>query len=500
MSASLVLERSVLERVGGPFLEGRAEVPRLSIGHLHRTASDGYAVRRSRDVGEQRGSQRRSDRDRIAARLAERTLCTPERWQPFLKRLDRTALPQRSSRTIKRLIVLFWFLIECLPCSSSLRRPNAADANGDVVGSSLEPSEADRFARVARELTALRQTSDASPRDPFLIAIVVPVYNDWAAFRILARAIDTILVAADLYAELIVVDDGSWQSGESVLAEIAGAARRLRVRPAVLATNLGHQRAIAVGLVQASARANVYRAIVVMDGDGEDQPEHIPLLVAEAMAHPNAVVCAQRRRRFEGSRFALGYGLFKLVFRLCTGRHIDFGHYCAIPPAHLPRLVHTPALWSHFAASLIRSGLPLHRVPLDRGRRYAGRSTMNATALIRHGLNAIAVFEDVCLVRLLVLLAAFGCGVIVAMIGVVAVRFCTDLAMPGWATNAGGLLLVVLFQAALLAATAAAAHLNRRALPEIVPARDAPCFLRAPAAPADDNGEANWPPDRRAAC
>jgi polyisoprenyl-phosphate glycosyltransferase len=369
-----------------------------------------------------------------------------------------------------------------------------------VVDSNLEPSEAERFARVARELIALRQTSGVSQRDPRLIAIVVPVYNDWAAFRILARAIDTVLIAADLHAELIVVDDGSWQAGETVLVEIAGAARRLRLRPVVLATNLGHQRAIAVGLVQASARANAYHAIIVMDGDGEDQPEHIPLLVAEVEAHPDRVVCAQRRRRCEGFRFALGYGLFKLAFRLCKGRRIDFGHYCAIPPAYLPRLVHAPALWSHFAASLIRSGLPLLKVPLDRGQRYAGRSTMNATALVRHGLNAIAVFEDVCLVRLLVLLAAFGCGVTVAMLGVVLVRFCTDLAVPGWATNASGLLLVVLFQAALLAATAAAAHLNRRTLREIVPARDAHDFVRPPTALSDEDGDAKWPADRRAAC
>ncbi|TXN42536.1 glycosyltransferase [Methylobacterium sp. WL7] len=365
----------------------------------------------------------------------------------------------------------------------------------------MEPSEAERFARVSCELSALRRTSCVSVRDKRPIAIVIPVFNDWTAFGILARAIEAVLVEADLRAELIIVDDGSWQSGEDVLAEVENAAQQLRLQPLVLATNLGHQRAIAVGLVQAHKRASAYRAIIVMDGDGEDQPEHIPLLVAEAEAHPNSVICAQRRRRFEGFRFALGYGIFKLIFRICTGQCIDFGHYCAIPPAHLSRLVHAPALWSHFAASLIRSGLPLHRVPLDRGQRYAGRSTMNATTLIRHGLNAIAVFEDVCLVRLLVTLAAFGCGVVSAMIIVVLVRFCTDLAMPGWATNAAGLLVVVLFQAALLAATAAAAHLNRRALPEIVPARDAHWFLLAPNVRADEtnDGEAKWPADRRAA-
>jgi hypothetical protein len=292
-----------------------------------------------------------------------------------------------------------------------------------------------------------------------------------------------------LYAELFVIDDGSWQSGKAVLVAFASEARRVRLRPAMLATNLGHQRAIAVGLVLVSERAGNYCAVVVMDGDGEDQPEHIPYLLAEAVAQPEAVICARRGRRFEGVRFALAYGTFKLIFRLCTGQRIDFGHYCAIPPAHLPRLVHSPALWSHFAASLLRSGLPLHKVPLDRGRRYAGHSTMNATALIRHGLNAIAVFEDVCLVRLLVLLATFAGLVIAGMVGVALVRLCTDLAVPGWATSAGGLLFVLLLQAALLAVTSVASHLNRRAMPEIVPARDARQFLAevAIAARMDDD-------------
>src|SRR4051794_18029073 len=102
---------------------------------------------------------------------------------------------------------------------------------GAVVGGNTQPSEAERFARVARELSALRETSRVSLGESRLIAIVVPVFNDWAAFLVLARAIDTVLVAADLDAELIVVDDGSWQSGEAVLAEVEGAARRLRLRP-----------------------------------------------------------------------------------------------------------------------------------------------------------------------------------------------------------------------------------------------------------------------------
>ncbi|GJD80234.1 Undecaprenyl-phosphate 4-deoxy-4-formamido-L-arabinose transferase [Methylobacterium gregans] len=339
----------------------------------------------------------------------------------------------------------------------------------------------DRLARAARELAGLRA---APGREALPIGIVVPVYNDWEAFRHLVQAIEAVCEAQNLTAEVIVVDDGSWQSGDETLRTIGDTAPRIHLRCATLVTNLGHQRAIAVGLTVAHAHAASYRAVIVMDGDGEDRPEHIPYLLETSAAHPDAIVCVRRGRRFEGARFALGYGLFKAFFLLGTGKTIDFGHYCVIPPRALARLVHSPALWSHFAATLLRSGLPLHRVRLDRGRRYAGRSSMNLTGLIRHGLNAIAVFEDVCLVRLLIALGLFSGGLVAALIAVVAIRFCTDMAVPGWATSAAGLLLVALLQAALLALASAAAHLNRRSLSEVVPAREAERFLVPRADPA----------------
>ncbi len=350
----------------------------------------------------------------------------------------------------------------------------------DVVDAPPE-RPGDRFARAAQELAGLRATAG---EDALPIGIVVPVYNDWAAFRHLAQSIGTVCETRNLTADLIVVDDGSWQCGDETLRAIADAAPRLRLRRATLVANLGHQRAIAVGLTVASARAASYRAVIVMDGDGEDRPEHIPYLLDTSAAHPDAIICVRRGRRFEGARFALGYAVFKAFFVIGTGKTIDFGHYCVIPPRALARLVHSPALWSHFAATLLRSGLPLHRVRLDRGTRYAGRSSMNLTSLIRHGLNAIAVFEDVCLVRLLIALGLFSGGLVAALVAVVAIRFGTDMAVPGWATSAAGLLLVALLQAILLALASAASHLNRRSLSEVVPAREAERFLVPSADPA----------------
>ena len=332
----------------------------------------------------------------------------------------------------------------------------------------------DRVARASRELAAVARRMR---RDPRPVLIVVPIYNDWAAFRELALTIDRVCREACISAEILAVDDGSWQDPAPVLDELAAAGLTIGIGAATLATNVGHQRAIAIGLVLAHERAAEFAAVMVMDGDGEDRPEHIPRLLRESAAHPEAIVCARRGKRFEGVRFALGYGLFKAAFALCTGRRIDFGHYCVIPSALLSRLVHSSSLWSHFAATVLRSGAPLRPVHVDRGRRYAGRSTMNMTSLIRHGLNAIAVFEDVWLIRMLVGLGLFSGFVMSALVGVGIVKLGTDLAIPGWSTSAAGLLLVILLQAALLAVMSVTAHLNRRSLPEFIPALDAKRFI-----------------------
>jgi glycosyltransferase involved in cell wall biosynthesis len=63
-----------------------------------------------------------------------------------------------------------------------------------------------------------------------------------------------------------------------------------------LANNLGHQRAIAIGLVIASSFEDI-GAVVVMDADGEDRPEDVPRLLNAWGEEPNLIVVAQRSER-----------------------------------------------------------------------------------------------------------------------------------------------------------------------------------------------------------
>jgi len=61
----------------------------------------------------------------------------------------------------------------------------------------------------------------------------------------------------------------------------------------------------------------------------------------------------------------------------------------------------------------------------------------------------------------------------------VGVRLFTNLAIPGWATTAVGLLSLVLLQALMLFTISALTVLNTRSLKVVIPLLDAPSFVRS---------------------
>src|SRR5512135_1031465 len=107
------------------------------------------------------------------------------------------------------------------------------------------------------------------------LAIVTPVYNDWESLHELVRRLDAVAgTLPDAAFDVIAVDDGSTAPLPPAFLADARLARLGRVDVLHLASNLGHQRAIAVGLTEADARG-LYAAVIVMDSDGEDRPEDV---------------------------------------------------------------------------------------------------------------------------------------------------------------------------------------------------------------------------------
>jgi hypothetical protein len=308
------------------------------------------------------------------------------------------------------------------------------------------------------------------------IAIVMPVLDDWISFSMVVKAIGHSLARTGHRFVVVAIDDGSAMhlSGDSTVLPEDGCVEAIEVLQ--LAINLGHQRAIAVGLVSVSQRDDI-RTVVVMDSDGEDRPEDIAALLAAAEKHPEHVVLAQRTRRSEGIVFRTGYIVYKLMFRVLIGRTIDFGNFCLLPMSVVRRLVHMPDLWNNLAAAIMRSRLQRIAVPTVRGVRHAGRSHMNLPALVLHGLSAMSVYADQIFVRVLLGTALAAAISVLSALVVVVIRFGTSFGVPGWASTMIGDLFIILMQTIVIAVATTLMVLGNRSQRPIVPIADAPSFV-----------------------
>ena len=299
------------------------------------------------------------------------------------------------------------------------------------------------------------------------LAVVTPVFNDWESFSSLLA--DLRVPGAEITEIAVVaVDDGS-STPPHVDHSLAKSLDHLSSVDIVrLPCNLGHQRAIAVGLSYVADKMKC-DSVIVMDADGEDVPSDIPRLIKEAAKHPDKIVVAQRNKRRETALFRLFYVFYKILFRMLTGRAISFGNYSLIPYNLVSRLVSLSSLWNNMPATIIRSRIPMTLLDTDRGTRYHGSSKMNLVALVLHGLSSIAVFVDVVAVRILL-----GCFLLVSasMVGFGAiwmsqVSFGADL--PGWLGIMALSLAVIFTQTLVTSIFVIFLVLNSKTGPTVIP-------------------------------
>lgn len=255
----------------------------------------------------------------------------------------------------------------------------------------------------------------AAPSD---LVLLLPLYEDWTALAALVAEIDRVLGAAGMTATAVVVDDGSAEPPPPALPALAHVATIEVVR---LRRNLGHQRAIAVGLAHVSERP-LPEAIVVMDSDGEDRPTDIPRLIACMREHGNRrIVFAERTKRFEPLWFRWLYALYRHLHRLLTGIPVRVGNFSAMPGAMLPSVVSLSELWSHYAAAVFKARVPRASLPTTRGRRLAGHGKMDFFGLVNHGFTALAVFAETVGIRLLTLASAAFAAALLVFVALVVV-------------------------------------------------------------------------------
>ena len=308
------------------------------------------------------------------------------------------------------------------------------------------------------------------------LVILIPVFNDWEALELLLADLDRTLAQCPMLPQVLIVDDGSTAPIPSTLEDQPY--RTLRsVEILRLRRNLGHQRAIAVGFVFVQ-QSIPCEAVVLMDGDGEDLPQSVLLLV-DRFCHQkqDRIVFAARAKRLERWWFRLFYHAYRLAHRLVTGAPVRVGNFSLVPRGTLEQLVVVPEIWNHYAAAAIRAALPYENIPINRGRRLVGQSKMNPIGLLLHGLSAIFVYADIVGARLFV--GAVFLTVLAAATAAIAIvaSLTARPALSGWPVYVAGILCIILLQAVMLSLVLVFSVIGGRVNSSFLPVRDCPYFV-----------------------
>ena len=235
------------------------------------------------------------------------------------------------------------------------------------------------------------------------VKILVPVYNDWQSVSKLLQNINSEVSKLEAEFSVIIVSDASTEQ-RPVLSINLDNLKSLQIIN--MRENRGHARCNAAGLKYINEKED-FDYVIPMDGDGEDRPEELSLLIGKINEYPNTVVTANRVKRSEGFLFKLCYLAHKYLTLVFTGQTIKYGNYTCLPKSAVNSMVNEPATWSSFSGALAKIAKDRKSIPSERGTRYFGPSKMSFINLLKHSLSIIAVFKTTLLIRSILFLIVY---------------------------------------------------------------------------------------------
>ena len=235
------------------------------------------------------------------------------------------------------------------------------------------------------------------------IKILIPIYNDWRSLFELLKNIDQQISEIDDEVSILVVNDGSNEEKENESFEFKNIKS---IKIINMKENKGHARCNAAGLKFIFEKED-FDCVIPMDGDGEDRPEEITLLIEKSKDCPNEIITANRIKRSEGLLFKLCYEAHKLITLIFTGQNIKFGNFTLLPKSVVEKMVNEKATWNSFSGSLCKVSKNRKSISSIRGLRYFGPSKMSFSNLIQHSLSIISVFKFTWLVRSIIFLLIY---------------------------------------------------------------------------------------------
>lgn len=220
--------------------------------------------------------------------------------------------------------------------------------------------------------------------------VAIPVYNDWSNLNRLLKNLNLVAKDNKLLFSILVINDFS-----STKPKIRFKKNRniIKLNLLNLNKNLGSQRAIAVALKYLAQSSEKKKNIIIMDADGQDDPNVIKNLIDTYKKYYPEIVVVERTNRNEPLWFKLLYSIHKAILFLFTGNHIRFGNFSLIKFNKIKDLVNKSDLWAAYPAAVISNLNNIKRIKSERKKRYSGNSKVNLIKLFNHSSRVFSVFK-----------------------------------------------------------------------------------------------------------
>jgi dolichol-phosphate mannosyltransferase len=258
---------------------------------------------------------------------------------------------------------------------------------------------------------------------------VVPVYNEEAILPELHRRLTDTLSDLTYAWRVIYVDDGSRDRSPELLAGFADEDQRIGV--VHLSRNFGQQLAISAGLAMTSADV-----VVLLDGDLQDPPEVIPVLIGK-WEEGYDVVYAVKRERKEALPKRVLFNLFYRILRRLSNVDIpaDAGNFSLMDRAVVDVINTMPERDRYVSGLRAYVGGKQIGVEFERAPRYAGQPRQSPLKLMRMATDAFFAFSELPLRFATILGFAVSGVAFLVLLNVLYQKLISGAAILGWAST-----------------------------------------------------------------
>ena len=225
--------------------------------------------------------------------------------------------------------------------------------------------------------------------------ILIPSFNDWECLNILIPKIDQVLKNINEEVDVLIVNDGSTKKNNLIFKKMS---RLKKIEVLNLKNNVKAQIAIATGL-SFLKNEKFQGGIIVMDADGQDDPEYLINIIKESKKNPGETITINRSKRDDELKFKVFYQIYLLLSFLLTFKNMKFGVYSYLHSSSLEKILSTNDIHFAYAASLAKHFENKNVIFAPRKKRILGKSQNNYKSLTLYALKIISVFRNQVLIN-----------------------------------------------------------------------------------------------------